>query len=366
MEEKIENIHRMKSLKINLFREKTDRISNYELLRLLCMFGIIYMHLTGPFRGIGGGTDAFILIENALFNTGVSVFVLISGYFGIKTSRKKAVNFWVILSFYFCFATVLIQYRVGDFDFLDLVAAAFPISHNKHWFLSSYFLILLTADFINSFCESLDDHRFTELLAILFVLLSVLPTITGINLTNDWGKGPLNMFFMYILGRYIKRTDSKVRKKVGITEAVKIMIVSLSVGYAINLVTTFQTGQYTADKSSDYSSFTIIAAVNIFWIFRCLPEFRSRIINILSKSVLAMCILNGTFIDLIYSIFNMGDYTGRWIFPLVVAVVDLIIMVCSICVRTVFNPITTFISAMINAFLDKVIHLIRNKVHEEV
>ena len=62
-----------------------NRKSGIELLRILCMFGIVYMHTFGSMlETVHGGNMALAVFENALFNCGVSCFVLISGYFGIN------------------------------------------------------------------------------------------------------------------------------------------------------------------------------------------------------------------------------------------------------------------------------------------
>ena len=68
-----------------------NRKSGIELLRILCMFGIVYMHTFGSMlETVHGGNMALAVFENALFNCGVSCFVLISGYFGIKKKTYKA------------------------------------------------------------------------------------------------------------------------------------------------------------------------------------------------------------------------------------------------------------------------------------
>ena len=61
-----------------------DRSSNFELLRLLCIFGILMMH---TFGGIDTSVSFFNteihVLVNSVFNMGVTCFILLSGYFGI-------------------------------------------------------------------------------------------------------------------------------------------------------------------------------------------------------------------------------------------------------------------------------------------
>jgi len=69
----------------------TSRNSSIELLRIFAIFGIVTMHINGELMSSAqGSTAAWIQLENSLFNAGVSVFVLISGYYGIRRTWHKA------------------------------------------------------------------------------------------------------------------------------------------------------------------------------------------------------------------------------------------------------------------------------------
>ena len=69
------------------------RKSNFELLRLFCIFGIVVMHAMGNIDTSLSvwNTESHIFV-NALFNTGVTCFILISGYFGIKFRLEKLIE----------------------------------------------------------------------------------------------------------------------------------------------------------------------------------------------------------------------------------------------------------------------------------
>ena len=57
------------------------------------MFGIVYMHTFGSMlETVRGGNMALAVLENALFNCGVSCFVLISGYFGIRKNTRRLIK----------------------------------------------------------------------------------------------------------------------------------------------------------------------------------------------------------------------------------------------------------------------------------
>lgn len=77
------------------------RNSNFELLRIICIFGIISMHSFGAFLHTAIGASRFYgTLINSVFNMGVSCFMLISGYFGIRFSVRKFVTLETTFIFY--------------------------------------------------------------------------------------------------------------------------------------------------------------------------------------------------------------------------------------------------------------------------
>ena len=99
-----------------------NRKSGIELLRILCMFGIVYMHTFGSMlETVYGGNMALAVFENALFNCGVSCFVLISGYFGIKKNTRRLIKLDLTVIFFSLTATRHIKKR--------LVKSYFPGNH---------------------------------------------------------------------------------------------------------------------------------------------------------------------------------------------------------------------------------------------
>ncbi|SFG94379.1 hypothetical protein SAMN02982927_03318 [Sporolactobacillus nakayamae] len=75
-----------------------NRESSFELLRILCIFGIITMHIVSIiYSSVTGVNLIYGVFVNSLFNTCVSIFVLISGYFGVKLNIKKLIFLDIIV-----------------------------------------------------------------------------------------------------------------------------------------------------------------------------------------------------------------------------------------------------------------------------
>lgn len=91
---------------------KHERSSNFELLRLLCIFGILVMHtFAGIDTAASPGNMLANVFANSLFNTGVTCFILLSGYFGIRFDLKKLIGLDLVVIFF----TVLGTVALGDF-----------------------------------------------------------------------------------------------------------------------------------------------------------------------------------------------------------------------------------------------------------
>ena len=72
-------------------RKKVFRSSNFELLRLICMLLIICGHIImiHGYDTVGDSSWYIKQIFTPFCTVAVNIFVLISGYFGIKLNTKK-------------------------------------------------------------------------------------------------------------------------------------------------------------------------------------------------------------------------------------------------------------------------------------
>lgn len=72
------------------------RHSGLECLRIISIILIVSMHILGnTFHTSNLLNKEFILFVNTLGNTGVTLFILISGYFGIRFNTHKFSRCWL-------------------------------------------------------------------------------------------------------------------------------------------------------------------------------------------------------------------------------------------------------------------------------
>ena len=166
---------------------KFERKSNIELLRIISMIFIIWHHYT-----LHGGilyvnySNPNKYIAEAIYllgKVGVNEFILISGYFLIKSKFKIKKLVKIELQILCYTLLFLILYIVMDkhINKKMIQQTFFPIIFNAYWFMTAYIGMYILSTFINKLIINLNKNEFKLLLIILLIMLSILPSITGIN-----------------------------------------------------------------------------------------------------------------------------------------------------------------------------------------
>ena len=154
---------------------KRERNSSIEMLRILAMLGIVIMHTNGTVMEHGSGTGfAWTQIENSIFNAGVSIFVLISGYFGIRRSTQKLIELESTVIFY-AVLSALVGCYFGKASIL--IKAFIPVSTNCYWFISCYILLMIFSPYINRAIDSMSELQHRQLLLLMSAVFLVAPTV---------------------------------------------------------------------------------------------------------------------------------------------------------------------------------------------
>lgn len=184
------------------------RKANFEALRLFSVFAIIYMHTYGEFMNqyqLSAFNKNFFIMENSLFNVGVSCLMLISGYFGVKLKVKKLCDMQLQ---FLCYSILAfgVAFLSSDWQYLsrfNKLSFFLPIISKRNWFVTSYVWIVILSPFINTMVEKISRKNFKALLISLILLFYGIPTFFYYELMQDSGKGIVTLFILYLIGRYI-------------------------------------------------------------------------------------------------------------------------------------------------------------------
>ena len=189
------------------------RQTNYELLRILAILIISMMHGIRSAYGSSNDLNAISFVAiNTIGNMGVTIFILISGYFGIKMRLSKLFKLWSIVLFYslliFLYNTFINQpienFALNKELIKDAYRALTPITSNTWWFITSYTILFMLSPLLNKAVKSMSKFQMQYLLVILLIFFSISPTFLMHSLSNTPnGKCTENMILAYLIGRYI-------------------------------------------------------------------------------------------------------------------------------------------------------------------
>lgn len=301
-----------------------ERKSNFEAYRIICILLIVIMHTFGT--GVGKLNTFLGIFINVIGNIGVTGFILLSGYFGIRLSVKKLVKLdimmivWSLASELIMVLSPAIDYNPG---MKSLLSCFLPVSSHRYWFLSAYFCLCILSPFINEYLEKIEQKRFKQLIFAAGALFLVLPTIVGFDQTGDGGKGIVNMILAYIIGRYIGiyHKDEKVPAGKVFAMLVGVVTVNFVLNAGVYVLTDSTANYYARDNSI----FTMVQAVLLLMLVMQW-NVRSRFINMLAVNVVAVYVLE----DAIKNVINIvlpnvfTGYKESAVYILIVIAVSLV------------------------------------------
>lgn len=328
-----------------------ERKSNYEAYRIICIMLIVIMHTFGT--GVGKLNTLLGIFINVIGNIGVTGFILLSGYFGIKLNIKKLVKLdimmivWSLISELSLMLNPTLNYEPG---LKDLLSCVLPVSSHRYWFLSAYFCLCILSPFINEYLEKIDKKRFQRLIMAAGALFLVLPTLVGFDQTGDGGKGVVNMLLAYIIGRYIGIYHKE--EKMQVSKLVMKLAGVVAVNFALNAAVYVLTGSTANYYARDNSVFTMVQAILLLLIVMQW-NIRSKFINMAAVNIVAVYVLEDAIKTVINAVIPniLMVYREDMMYILVVVVVSVVTFVVGSLLEAVRKGI---FDKMENHIIDKI------------
>ena len=187
-----------------------ERQSNMELLRLVAMMMILVMHMDYGAFGLPTAEDVEqapmttfgrIFVEH-LCLVAVNVYVLISGWFGIRPKMKSFVRLILQVATYSIIITGAFL-LLGKTSFKIGYVTDMLIVGKQYWFVVSYLLLYLVSPILNTFVEHSSMREFQCMLLIFFGFQFVYSWIFGLE-EFAGGYSALSFMGLYLLARYVK------------------------------------------------------------------------------------------------------------------------------------------------------------------
>lgn len=168
-----------------------------------------------------------IFVESAAI-IGVNIFIMISGWFGIKASLKGFCNFLFQVVYFYAISLLATNLMGLNTLSIENLARVFCIAQNG-WFVTSYMILYMLSPVLNYFLNNAPRKIQRNFLISFFIL----QTIYGfIGSSGDFNLGYSAMSFigLYSLAGYIHKNEIDIRANHG------GVIAWLSISSAIALI----------------------------------------------------------------------------------------------------------------------------------
>lgn len=276
------------------------RDSNFELLRLLAMFGIIVHHLVIKGASTCGYVETYDydrdgsmgLLLNSLVVGGVNCFVLITGWFGVHKPMTGLIKVLMETMFFGLISYLILIIIGGDsFSFGHLKDS---MDFRLNWFVVSYIMLLLICPILERSLKGIDYSEFKKWMVLLMIFNLVF--VFYMNRLNDNGYNVVHFVFLYYIARFLRESKGQQAKWYSIMERYSwflylIMVVALAAGFL------FLNEYRHAPKSIrwfGYNNPILLLASISFFISIAKINIRSKVINLLATGVFGVFILHTT------------------------------------------------------------------------
>lgn len=340
---------------------REDRNSSIELFRIIATFSVMVAHFNGWFLDMPSQFGDSDLTLSSVMQSGVragscvcvNLFLIISGWFGVKLKFRSIWNLGVMLFFIYVPFQLLAFYVNGEFAIKELLFSMLPFS-GKGYYIQCYLMLLILSPIINSFIES-RSRRMVLCWALLFLAVEFWYDIVRDDQTVSFNNGYSVMHFilMYMLGRSFALYKDKVLaiKQFYWIIAYILITVVLTVFYIVGV-----------PKCWAYSNPLVI--VSSFCLFApfLYHSFNNKWINWIAASTLPVFIMHcegimrEKLVILDKSLYAQYDY---WLFCFVI--LGLQVAVFAICVlydkvrKLLTEPLTNYIYNKVNIIVEKVV-----------
>lgn len=203
------------------------RMANYELLRAVAMVMVVILHflshsenliaLNEPLTGnrvVGTLLEFFAIAA-------VNTYVLISGYFGARSSFRptKAVALLFQIWFYALLIPCVLMalgmpVKGTELGVYGWVQYLFPVETEHYWFATSYFMMYLLTPVLNAAVKAMSKRQLQITLGGLLILFSGIKSISPVVFAFDRYGYDLPWFLcVYLVAAYLGLYGSRICEK---------------------------------------------------------------------------------------------------------------------------------------------------------
>ena len=293
---------------------KKMRYSNFELMRIISMLFIILGHILNDYHGNlianCGNPVLKIFMEFLMFILIVHVnsFIVLTGYFQSKSKFRfsKVLKLILQVMFYILIPLIVaVKFKiVTDYTIVSFINSILPSVISNYWFICAYIVLYVFSDYINKLINSLSKEEYRNLLIVLFIMLSIVPYLSGYKILGNSGYNFYNFIFLYLIGAYLRLYPLKESyhfKNMSLNGYKSLMVIVFMMMASLNFLICFfakeidGTGalaneffqRINISRLSYATPFIIIQTIAYFEFFNYI-KFSSKIVNFISNSVIGV------------------------------------------------------------------------------
>ena len=338
------------------------RESNIELCRIFAMLLVLLLHANYFSLGrvnyadiSADVTGTFIkAFAEQLCVICVNVFILISGWFGIRSNLKGGLSLLFQVLFYHILV-ILLFLCIGETVSLKLVLLG--CFGRTYWFVISYLILYVLSPILNAFIESSTPKIYASVLIVFFLMEFIYGWHWDYAAFKN-GYSTISFIGLYLLAQFVRRYLHKLQS-LGIYKCFLLYII-----FSILPVGVFFLTGREFNLLAYCSPFVILSSLFFFLAFNQI-KITSNIINYFAVSSLSIYLV------------HIHPLANRWFVALMNTAYDLLggfyyslfVLVFSVCfgvICIIVDKIRIFLwKSLCNIIIDKVIFKI-NKFMDKV
>ena len=309
------------------------RDSNIELLRIVAMIMILISHagfyafgLPVENNTLTDGQIMFFTCAEFFCSVGVNVFILISGYFGIKYTSKGIFKFIFQCLFYSC-GIYITLYLAGIINISLLGLSECFYLRKINWFPKAYLCLFILAPILNKFVEHSTRNDLKKTILAFVVFQTIFGCISDATHFISFGYSTISFIGLYLMARYCRiygfRFIDKSRNWFfGIYLLISIVLSIL--GY-LCIMNGFYSAFYRLDAYCN--PFVIVSSFGLFITFSKF-KLKNKFVNTIAASCFAVYLFhsNPNIIERLYTstIRNLHSVGGAF------SIVYIVLFICAV------------------------------------
>lgn len=200
---------------------RPPRNSSIELYRIIATFAVLIVHFNGWFLG-DWPLPAYDISNPTLFRTGqmiisaamiicVNMFVIISGYFGIRLKLSSILKLIIYLALIYIPLYIVKCVRDHEFVLADFIERCFVISY-AGYFIQCYFMLMILSPVINAFINKYGRDSLKWVLVFWGVEFWFDCIMEVEELGYNRGYSVIHFVLMYMIARCIKLYEDDIKR----------------------------------------------------------------------------------------------------------------------------------------------------------